>query len=46
MTNVMQTQADSNDDMMDDDTDDGRKKVEIRAEHIAKIAAEWLMDYS
>jgi hypothetical protein len=32
--------------MMEDDNNDERKKVEIRGEHIAKIAAEWLMDYS
>jgi hypothetical protein len=33
--------------MMDDDnSNSGRKNVEIRADHIAKIACELLMDYS
>jgi hypothetical protein len=43
--NIPLTQA--NDHMTeDDDSTNNKKSVEIRGDHIAKIAAELLMDYS
>lgn len=47
MTHVNPTQADNNDATMEDDDEGNEKKsVEIRADHIAKIAAELMLDYS
>ena len=47
VAHVNPTQADNNDGTMeDDDEENGKKSVEIRADHIAKIAAELMLDYS
>jgi len=47
VAHINPTQADNNDDTMeDDDSANEKKTVEIRADHIAKIAAELMMDYS
>lgn len=46
VANLNPTQAETDNAMEEDSIANGRKNVEIRADHIAKIAAEFLMDYS